>query len=120
MPKSNVQRTGHAHQGYGTFADRQTLKTGGFNMAVFACIACAAAGGAHIQAIAVMNSCVSICAANGYARLPRQSHDDYNETTLKQYVALCLSSALSFRSLPVGGSRNEKAVLKRSGFHLDK
>jgi hypothetical protein len=44
----------------------------------------------------------------------------YSETTLKRYVALCLSSALPFRSPPVGGSRNENAALKRSASHLDK
>jgi hypothetical protein len=44
----------------------------------------------------------------------------YSETTLKRYVALWFSSALPFRSPPVGGSRNEGATLKRSASHLDK
>jgi hypothetical protein len=44
----------------------------------------------------------------------------YGETTLKRYVALWLSSALPFRSPPVGGSRNEGATLALRASHLDK
>ncbi|MDR2697534.1 MAG: hypothetical protein LBB40_03550, partial [Holophagales bacterium] len=44
----------------------------------------------------------------------------YSETTLKRYVALWFSSALPFRSPPVGGLLHYSAALALRASHLDK